>query len=141
MFAHSCFVSLAALPMSSTYCAQWWALIALSMHSLMKLEKVDNDLLKPWARRLYDLLHIVFRLSVWAKCCIGTVKIGKKTFLEFSSPCRLSFSSSLCSRNSLYMRCWLMFEPVCVLHNVRLWNFKDFIYVDFCVVFMLYHEE
>ena len=45
---HNCFVSFAALRISSLYWANWPALIALSRYSLMKLENAESYLLRPW---------------------------------------------------------------------------------------------
>ena len=42
MFRISCVTELAAIPMSSTYCAHWSALITFSRYSLMKLENASK---------------------------------------------------------------------------------------------------
>ena len=52
MFRISCVTELAAIPISSTYCAHWSALITLSKYSLIKLEIANKALLSPWAKRL-----------------------------------------------------------------------------------------
>ena len=49
----SCVASLAAIPMSSTYCAHWSALMTGSKYSRMKLEKADRERLSPCASLLY----------------------------------------------------------------------------------------
>ena len=43
---------LAAIPMSSTFCAHWSSLTTGSKYSRMKLEKADTDLLRPCASLL-----------------------------------------------------------------------------------------
>ena len=53
MFRINCVTVLAAVPMSSTYCAHWSALITLSKYFRMKLDKADRALLNPWAMRFY----------------------------------------------------------------------------------------
>ena len=51
-FLIKCSASFAAMPMSSTYCAHWSALITRSKYSLIKLEKADRAQLSPWANLL-----------------------------------------------------------------------------------------
>ena len=74
MFRISCVTELAAIPMSSTYCAHWSALMTLSRYSRMKLQNADNALLSPCARRLYAnvllaKLNASISIDLWSAIC------------------------------------------------------------------------
>ena len=56
----SCVSELAAIPMSSTYCAHRSALITLSKYSRMKLENADRALLNPSQHRTVPVTSFVF---------------------------------------------------------------------------------
>ena len=74
MLRISCVTELAAIPVSSTYCAHWSALITLSKYSLMKLENADKALLSPCASRLYGnfllaKLNASISKDLWSAIC------------------------------------------------------------------------
>ena len=52
MLRMSCVTELAAMSMSSTYCAHWSGFVTLSRDSLIKLEKAERAQLRPCASRL-----------------------------------------------------------------------------------------
>ena len=65
----SCSVEVAAMPILSTYCAYWSALITESKLSRIKLEKADRDLLRPSTSLRYAKLNASISTNFWSVIC------------------------------------------------------------------------